>query len=440
MVPSEKVGEMQISCSCGKKLQVKEALAGKRVKCPDSGAAVPARETVARPKVMAACTSRAGAEEESPPQKTNCKKRVEENGDGPRRRPARKKQPTKKSPGLLPVFIGGGVLLVALFGLGLFLVFRPNQPDTSRQTKGPPPNRPQPPGMAGGPGGAPGRPPAGPGAPSTPAEQALAVGAEQLGQEYERDRATADQKYKGKLLAVEGIVHLNNISHPLFSVELQTSRQNEGKVLLAVCYLRRDLEGRLSHDAVKIDQKAALRGRCEGLDQVDRVVLRDCEIIPVGSAGGSPSAAKPSSGVGQQAWRELRSPEGRFSILFPTQATHDKEGAQHRYVASAGGGQIIYVVSVDPLAEGAGDPRGVLAQFAQGGARPNSKVTSKKDITLGQNPGIEWTEEWNEGAATVNVGRAYVAGGNIYQLVITCPKARLPVAEAEKFFNSFKPL
>jgi hypothetical protein len=313
---------------------------------------------------------------------------------------------------VLAVALGGGALVAALGLLVLVLVLR-------SQTESPGPVAPNPQGAR--PHGTANPTPVPPRgqAPAAPAEASLPITAQRLGREYEADRNAADKKFKGKLLSVEGEVWLNNIAHPLFSIELQAATRDEDNVRLVVCSLRKDLEGKLSPDAVKVGQKATLRGRCAGLDQVERVVLTDCEPV----AGAGPSAPPAAAGGGARpAWREFTSPEGRFSVLLPEEPLREQEGNAHKFSLAAAGGQIVYLVSGERLAEGAldGDPKAVLAQFGQGpGSQPGSKYTGRKDIALGKNPGVEYEEESNwDGRAMHTVGRAYVVGGNLYQLAV----------------------
>src|SRR5690242_17188892 len=83
---------MRITCSCGKKLQVNDALAGKRVKCPGCGQAILAQEDGVQESAKAAPARppRPTFEEEdedSPQPRSRRRQEEEDDEDSPRRRP-----------------------------------------------------------------------------------------------------------------------------------------------------------------------------------------------------------------------------------------------------------------------------------------------------------------------------------------------------------------
>jgi hypothetical protein len=187
--------------------------------------------------------------------------------------------------GWVAVLVGWVVLILAL-------------PKPTPEVKTGPGPAAVPPGQRGGMGVGPGGPPAAPAPgpaptpspqpPSSAAEPATPITAEELTKEYLADREAADRKFKSKLLVVDGIVHFNFISKPeWFSVELKGVKKGNGEVMVVVCFLRRDLQGKLSPDAVHEGEPARLKGRCTGLDWQNRPSLADCELAPgTNPAGG----------------------------------------------------------------------------------------------------------------------------------------------------------
>jgi hypothetical protein len=147
------------------------------------------------------------------------------------------------------------------------------------------------------------------------------------------------------------------------------------------------------------------------------------------------------AGTSPAAWQEFTSAEGRFSILFPGKPLQEKEGQADKFTVLTLGGQINYLVSAEQMVKGALDdgPKAVLAQFGGQAGLPNGKIVSRKEITLGQSPGVEWVEEWNDGRARETVARAYVVGDRLYQLAAIYPKDQQAKAETARFFDSFKP-
>jgi hypothetical protein len=124
---------------------------------------------------------------------------------------------------------------------------------------------------------------------------------------------------------------------------------------------------------------------------------------------------------------------------LPGGPLQEKEGEQHQYTVAAAGGRFVYLLGVRRFPAGviSSDPGGALAQFG-GAGHPNGKITAKKQIKLGTNPGVEWVEEWDEGGPMIYSGRAYAVGDSLFQLGVLTSKGRLAKAEVPKFFGSFK--
>jgi WD40 repeat protein len=104
---------MEINCTCGKRLRIKDELAGKRVKCPGCGQSLMVRET----------------EEIDEPRPLR-RLRKEEEADSVR--PQRKKKKTKASAGFLLLWVllgAGGFLAVTSVAVALLLFFNRNKAD-----------------------------------------------------------------------------------------------------------------------------------------------------------------------------------------------------------------------------------------------------------------------------------------------------------------------
>ena len=115
---------MRVECSCGKKLKVGDALAGKKIKCPACGAVILAQEPAPEPPPEE-------TEEEPASQTDDADDR--DDADEEEERPRKKKKNKKKkksgsiSGGTIAI-IGAGLLGVALLVVAIVLLTR----ETSR--------------------------------------------------------------------------------------------------------------------------------------------------------------------------------------------------------------------------------------------------------------------------------------------------------------------
>lgn len=277
--------------------------------------------------------------------------------------------------------------------------------------------------------------------PSSPAEEAVSISAEDLTKEYLADREAADRKFKDKLLVVDGIVHFNFIARAdWFSVELKGVKKGGDQIQVVVCHLRRDLQGKLSPDAVHEGQSARLKGRCTGLDWLNRPRLTDCEPVP----GTRPAGAGAPDGGAPLAWKEITSEEAGLSILFPGKPTADTDGSLRRFYLVLEGGEIVYFVGSEQLSKEllkeVKSDKQFLEQF-KAPSQPGRKAIRDKDIALGRYPGVEHVEESSEGSVpSEQILRAYLAEGRRYQLGVFYTKRRKDQADPSKFLDSFKPL
>jgi hypothetical protein len=106
---------MRITCSCGKKLQVNDALAGKRVKCPGCGEAILAREDGVPQSAPAPARPTRPAfseEDEDSPRPRSRRRDEEEDEDRPRRPRLREDDADDERPAAKGVSVLGIVSLV----------------------------------------------------------------------------------------------------------------------------------------------------------------------------------------------------------------------------------------------------------------------------------------------------------------------------------------
>lgn len=105
--------------------------------------------------------------------------------------------------------------------------------------------------------------------PSTPD---FVVTTDQLSKEFTDDAASAETKYKGKLLAIEGPVLFNNTSLEKFSVTLFTPEARTFRMF--ECYLDKSLKNKLPK--ITSDAIMKLQGRCKGIEEDSKVGFSDC--------------------------------------------------------------------------------------------------------------------------------------------------------------------
>lgn len=165
--------------------------------------------------------------------------------------------------------------------------------------------------------------------PASSEQAATPITAEELTRAYLADRDAADRKFKGKLLVAAGTVHFNFIGRPdWFSIELNGVKKGDGRVLVLVCFLRKDLQGKISPDAVHESEAVRLKGRCTGLDSQGRPCLADCELVPGTSPPGAGTAKGNTGGQLPAAfdWKEFKDPGGHYTVLMPGTPRQDLPG------------------------------------------------------------------------------------------------------------------
>ena len=80
-------------------------------------------------------------------------------------------------------------------------------------------------------------------------------------------------------------------------------------------------------------------------------------------------------------------------------------------------------------------PKRILDSVTAG---PGQGIKSRRDIKLGDSPGVELVMEGNEkDAPMLTIKRAYLVGARLYLVTLTCPQDKQQVAQAPKFLDSF---
>jgi hypothetical protein len=116
-----------------------------------------------------------------------------------------------------------------------------------------------------------------------PAEPAVPVTAEQLAREVHSNPAAAEQKYKGKLLEVEGVVKsmLNHIGGGTVVMLKGLDGKIEGKFVLVPCVCNFEGAGQGKAEALSEGQQVKIRGRCFDVGRMP--TLNACEVVTAGA-------------------------------------------------------------------------------------------------------------------------------------------------------------
>jgi hypothetical protein len=115
--------------------------------------------------------------------------------------------------------------------------------------------------------------------PSPPAELPKpehTLTAEQLLGDYQRNEVGADQKYKGKLIQVSGMV-AGIKKAPLLGYYVGLGSPQEGDMYDIMCFLHPDAEADAGQ--LKIGDKVTVMGMCEGKAAGFQLNLRKCAIV-----------------------------------------------------------------------------------------------------------------------------------------------------------------
>jgi hypothetical protein len=190
-------------------------------------------------------------------------------------------------------------------------------------------------------------------------------------------------------------------------------------------------------------------------------IILDRDAVPVPRPEGGPEPVPPGAGppadtpqAGASSpveWKEFVSKEGGFSVVMPGTPTSGTQVAKtpigavtvHLFAAEVKNQGRAYLVTYNDVPELAGQPvdvekgldgsrDGILANM------PGSKLLEEKKISLDGFPGRELTIEV-PGKGTAR-WRVYMVKPRLYQVVAFGPKDITGLAEADKFFDSFKPL
>lgn len=151
-------------------------------------------------------------------------------------------------------------------------------------------------------------------------------------------------------------------------------------------------------------------------------------------------------------WIKLTSDAGKFSVLMPGPKAPEEKAettteskdvpasapyTTHLFMQTSDKGVRFLVGWVDYAPGFKPNPQGELAanrdNFIKG---VKAKLATERPITLGQNPGIEFTGAAEDGAAIK--ARVYMVGARPYMLVALTPKGKDDSVNADKFFDSFK--
>ena len=167
-------------------------------------------------------------------------------------------------------------------------------------------------------------------------------------------------------------------------------------------------------------------------EQVEQVIV----LLQVG--GVRPAAAPPP----KDAWSELDSKEGRFSLRFPVEAKpSDRKtslGTRKVFAAEVDEGKMTFEVSYVDFPKDSpfvGDQSRVDFGTRVLEFKPGYKDT--KAIKLDNHLGAEVVLD-DAQLKTYSVHRVYVVGDRLYHLQATSRQAQKPPAEFARFFNSFK--
>jgi hypothetical protein len=120
-------------------------------------------------------------------------------------------------------------------------------------------------------------------APPPPVEAAVPVTAEQLAREVHSNPAAAEQKYKGKLLEVEGVVKslLNHIGGGTVVMLKGLDGKVEGKFVYVPCVCNFDGLSESKAAALSEGQQVKIRGRCFETGRMP--ILNGCEVTFAGA-------------------------------------------------------------------------------------------------------------------------------------------------------------
>lgn len=139
-------------------------------------------------------------------------------------------------------------------------------------------------------------------------------------------------------------------------------------------------------------------------------------------------------------WKQFKAPDGSFTIAFPQRPRSHKQriasgvGNIDNYAYAHEGADLTYLASYfDFPADGVLTLDTAAAAFALGS---KGKLSSKKPIRLGDNPGLEIVVQLPD--ENIQRARLYEVGQRRFQIVISGPKELVNSEQATHFLDSFK--
>lgn len=106
---------------------------------------------------------------------------------------------------------------------------------------------------------------------TTSVESAIKVSAVTLSEEYDANKILADQKYKGNLVEITGVI--NNIGKDILDTPYVSFNGKQYSLFGVQCMFSKKLEGKLAN--LSKGQTITVRGKVSG-ELIGNVVVRDC--------------------------------------------------------------------------------------------------------------------------------------------------------------------
>lgn len=171
--------------------------------------------------------------------------------------------------------------------------------------------------------------------------------------------------------------------------------------------------------------------------------------------GGTSAAATAGSVKAPQGWNQLNSTEGKFSILMPGNPQKQSQTVNasgqnidvisYQATQNEQNTQVIYNVSYSDYSNEviqSSEPNSILQGVINGQTKGINGVSQEeKAVTLGSYPGRQNTFKFTSstGVNGNGMGRAYLAGNRLYQLLVAYPEDKKPAdSDLNAFFDSFK--
>jgi hypothetical protein len=171
--------------------------------------------------------------------------------------------------------------------------------------------------------------------------------------------------------------------------------------------------------------------------------------------GGCGDSLRDSAGQRDSRWVEVAPAGAGFRVEFPGTPNDEALGSEgqaaviggRRFVLEAGGAETAYrveyldydqnLIALLRQASGGGTQPIIVAAGKKLAADLDGTTASESPIMLHDHPGTDITIELQAGGRAR--ARVYLVGNRLYRLVVSKPGAELPVADAERFLDSFTP-